>query len=326
MKPAGDQPEPPVAHVGDRGRQRDLVGLYLAGVAPGSRRTLRQALDWCARCLAGPEATAAGISWHRLGREEITRVHRRIIESYAPATANKMLSALRGVLRTARTQGLLNETEAWRLLAALPSVTRPPRASRAAEPTLEHVKSLYAVCAAEPSLPGRRDAALLTLLAGAGLDRGEAAALTVVDYKAARGWLQVRSERAGRTRTIPLGPQARQALADWLALRGWAAEPLLLPIDKAGTLCQRALTDQAIYDILRRLARRAGVPHVTARGLRGLFLRRLEEAGLTRDEVDRLAGFVRGNPHDDTPLSERSPRIDAVPDVPYRPPTSGGPP
>lgn len=323
MKPSRDKLGHPVTGRGDRSRPYDLVGLYLAGVAPGSRRTLREALDQSARWLAGPTVTAEGIAWHRLDRRQLTQVYRRITGGYAPATANKMLSALRGVLRTAREQGLLSEQQA-RQLPGLPSVPPSPGTARTAEPTLEQITALFAVCAAEPGPAGRRDAALLTVLVGAGLDRGEAAALSFADYEAATGRLRVRSERPGRARTIPLRRQARRALANWLAVRGRGAGPLLLPVDKGGTLRWRTLTDQAIYDILRRLARRAGVPHVTARALRRLFLRRLDETGLVADEVDRLAGYVRRSHRDDTEVSEASTKIDAVPDVPYRPPTPRG--
>ena len=64
-------------------------------------------------------------------------------------------------------------------------------------------------------------------------------------------------------------------MSDWLARRaeGGAGSgvggpgPLFLPIDKAGTLAGRRLTDQAVLDILRRRRRAAGEPPFSPHGL-----------------------------------------------------------
>lgn len=83
---------------------RHPAAVYLSWLAPGSRRTMRQALDTIAGILTGGLADAESVDWSALRYQHAQAVRTRLSASYAPATANKMLSALRGVLR-----------EAWRL-------------------------------------------------------------------------------------------------------------------------------------------------------------------------------------------------------------------
>src|SRR5436309_1914486 len=80
------------------------AAIYLAGLAPGSRRTMRQALDVIAGLLTGGRADAETLDWSALRYQHTQAVRASLAERYRPATANKILAALRGVLR-----------EVWRL-------------------------------------------------------------------------------------------------------------------------------------------------------------------------------------------------------------------
>jgi hypothetical protein len=74
------------------------VTAYLNGLAPSSQRPQLSALDWIAR-RATHVYTAETMPWHRLRRPHVLRIRGLLAEHYQPATANRMLSALRGVLR-----------------------------------------------------------------------------------------------------------------------------------------------------------------------------------------------------------------------------------
>lgn len=80
------------------------VAVYLARLAPGSRRTTRQALDVVAGLLTEGRADALTLPWPQLRYQHTQALRSRLAERYQPATVNKTLAALRGVLK-----------EAWRL-------------------------------------------------------------------------------------------------------------------------------------------------------------------------------------------------------------------
>jgi len=80
---------------------RHPAAVYVASLAPGSRRTMRQALDTVAGLLTGGRANAETLSWPSLRYQHTQAVRAALAARYAPATANKMLAALRGVLRHA---------------------------------------------------------------------------------------------------------------------------------------------------------------------------------------------------------------------------------
>src|SRR2546428_4780872 len=83
---------------------RHPAAVYVAGLAPGWRRTMRQALDVIAGVLTGGRADAETLDWSALRYQHTQAVRAALAERYRPTTANKMLASLRGVLR-----------EAWRL-------------------------------------------------------------------------------------------------------------------------------------------------------------------------------------------------------------------
>jgi hypothetical protein len=75
--------------------------VYLARLATGSRRTMRQSLDVVAGLLTDGEADHETFPWEQLRYQHTAAVRAVLQEQYAPATANKILSALRGVLEEA---------------------------------------------------------------------------------------------------------------------------------------------------------------------------------------------------------------------------------
>jgi hypothetical protein len=74
--------------------------VYLAGLGEGSRRTMHQALNTIAG-LAIEGSDALAFPWASLRFQHTQAIRSRLAEIYAPATANKMLSALRGTLKAA---------------------------------------------------------------------------------------------------------------------------------------------------------------------------------------------------------------------------------
>src|SRR5438105_5277012 len=82
------------------------AAVYLAALAPSGRRTMAQALEVVVEVLGAGDVRT--FPWSSLRYEHAQAVPRVLIERYAPATANKVLSALRGVSREAWRLGLID--------------------------------------------------------------------------------------------------------------------------------------------------------------------------------------------------------------------------
>ena len=116
---------------------------------------------------------------------------------------------------------------------ALKSVPGSPAPGRVL--TVAQVRDLFAACAADANGPaGARDAALIAVLFGLGLRRGEARAILAADLDRAGETLTVRG-KAGRDRLAYTGANgADAAIGAWLKIRGDHDGPLFAPVNRGG--------------------------------------------------------------------------------------------
>lgn len=261
------------------------VAVYLAGLSAGSRRTMLGALDTVAQLGLGSEnATAWDVPWHRLRFQHTQVVRSALAEKYAHTTANRMLSALRGVLKAAWKLGLMS-AEDYQKAASVESVrgeTVPAgRALSGGE-----LAGLLETCEQEPL--GIRDAAILSLLYGCGLRRAELVDLQLGNYIKEENELIVRG-KGNKQRAVPVG-NAAPALADWLAIRGEEAGPLFWGLGNRNR--RGRLTDQAIYNMLRKRAKMAGVSRLSPHDFRRTFVGDLLDAGADIVTVQKMAGHA----------------------------------
>lgn len=265
------------------------AGAYLASIGPGSRRTMQQCLASLGAMLAGAKVEPLKVRWERLRREDTLDLRTRLQEQFAPATANKMLSALRGVLRAARRAGMMSEGE-FQTAASLEPIKAVPPPARV-DVTSEVAAALFDVCGGNDAA-SRRDAAMLAIFLSSGIRRSEAAALDVGDYDPESGRLHIPGEKPENDRMVTLLKPARAAVSAWLEVRTSAAGPLLLPVDRGGLIRFRRMTDQALYDIFGRITRRAGVPGLSLRDLRRSYVLGLIRAGHDTKQTQYLVGHA----------------------------------
>lgn len=266
------------------------AAVYLARLAPGSRRTMRQALDTIAALAADVDALSC--PWHELRYQHTAAIRAQLASSYAPATANKLLSALRGVLEEAWRLGLMS-AEDHRAAADVRNVrgqTLPAGRSL----SKGEVSALLASCG--DGMASQRDAALIAVLYGTGARRSEAVAFDLADYDIIDGALLVRGGKGAKDRRLFLPEDAALRLDRWVALRlalpGTAAGPLFVPIDKAGHLSARRLTGQAVLLILQRRATLAGISHFSPHDLRRTFAGDMLDAGVDLVTLQGMMGHA----------------------------------
>ncbi len=259
------------------------VLAYLARFAPSSRATMRGALEKLAE-LAGAPRDALAFPWHQLRPEHASALRAALAERFAPATANRHLAALRGVLREAWRCGLIS-AEARDLPPVRGERLPRGRALEAAE-----LWQLFEACA-DGTPAGARDAAAFALLFGAGLRRAEAVGLDLDDVDIETGELRVLGKGDNqRVAYLPAG--GRAALAEWLRHRGGADGPLLQPVNRGGAVTPRRMTAQSLRLLCQRRARQAGIPDFSPHDLRRSFVGAALDAGADISAVQRLAGHA----------------------------------
>jgi integrase/recombinase XerD len=139
---------------------------------------------------------------------------------------------------------------------------------------------------------GLRDRALLELLYGCGLRASEATALRVDDANLEGGYVMA-TGKGSRQRLVPMGVQAiawirryLDAGREHLVKRG---APTALFLNRSGG----ALSRQAVWHLLKRSARRAGVrAAVSPHTLRHCFASHLLEGGADLRSVQAMLGHA----------------------------------
>ena len=84
------------------------TAVYLARLAAGSRRTMLGALRTVAKIASADREDAFSLPWASLRYQHTQAVRAALLERFSPATVNKMLAAVRGVLRECWRLGLMN--------------------------------------------------------------------------------------------------------------------------------------------------------------------------------------------------------------------------
>jgi integrase len=274
-------------------RDQHPASVYLARLGVGSRRTLREALDTTAGLLTGGKRDLEELDWAALRYQHPAALRARLITQYQPATVNKMLAAVKGVLRACWRLGQMTAEEYHRT-ADLPAV-RGSTLPKGRALTLGELRALFVACAEDPSATGRRDAAMLAVLYGAGVRRAELVALNVNDYDGKSGALSVRAGKGRKERVVYATNGARAALQVWLAIRGEPEvthDALFVRIRKGNVLTTARLTDQAVYYVLANRLVQAGVQNTSPHDLRRTFISTLWDAGVDGATIQQLAGHA----------------------------------
>lgn len=268
---------------------RHPAAVYLSQLAPKSRRTMRQSLNAIASMLTNGQCDAMTLDWSKLRYQHTAALAAVFRDKYAPATANRMLSALRRVLLEARRLKQM-DAEDYDSAVDLKGI-KSTQLLRGRALSNDEISALLSVCMDDPTPKGVRDAAMISILM-AGLRRSEVVNLDVSDFDPKTGGLTIRRGKGMKDRMTYLPAGATLALEDWLAFRGDEPGPLLYPVDKAGQITQRRLSDQAVMFVLQKRASESGVAAFSPHDFRRTFISDLLSTGADVITVSRLAGHA----------------------------------
>src|SRR3954470_4421605 len=213
----------PIPTAQQRAADQHPAFVYLASLAPGSRRGVRSSLQVCAELLSTGLCDWQTLPWQALGPQHTQALRSELADRYAAATANKMLASVRGVLRAAWELGQIDTDRYQRAIGfrAVRGRTLP----RGRSISQGELRALFSNCLKDKTPLGVRDAALLAVLYGSGLRRAEVTALDVADYDRETGSLTIRAGKGNKARVSYTSAGERQLLEAWLKVREQSAPP-----------------------------------------------------------------------------------------------------
>jgi integrase/recombinase XerD len=269
---------PPPAEVPPATAAEELLARF-AGWLTGERGLTAEVARGYADSVRGFAAARTG-QLARTCAGDVTAFMVEESRRLAPKTAQRTASALRSLLRFWHLEGLAGGG----LDQAVPRVAyRSPGLHRGLEPG--QAGALLASCDRQ-SAAGRRDYAILVLLARVGLRAGEAAALTLDDIDWRNGEVAVRG-KGNRRDKLPLPCDAGQAIAEWLrdGRPPGALDRCVFIRVKAP---HRGLTGTGITQAVAAAARRAGLGVIYAHRLRHSAATAILAQGGSLEEIGQV--------------------------------------
>ncbi len=276
---------------------RSPYRVYLARLAHGSRPAMADALATIARIASGGRVGPEALPWHQLRYQHTQAIRQRLVETVSertgkplsPASVNKALAALRGVLREAWRLGLTSAEDLARATDLEPVRGSRPLRGRALEP--HEVAALFHACMRDTSPAGPRDAVVLALGLAAGLRRAEIVGLDLADLDLGREVVCVHG-KGNKVREVPVKGGTLEAIRAWLERRGTEPGPLVCPVGKGGRVGLRRLAPQAILRVCEKRGREAGILGFAAHDLRRTYISALLDRGVDLSLASDLAGHT----------------------------------
>lgn len=285
---------PKAAHPSTTPLDRNPAVIYLKRLARGEgRRTMRGSLDRIAEIVAGPGADAVSFPWPLLEYQHVQAIREELASRYAPSSCNKMLSALRGVLKEAWRIQLI-DSDTYHRAVDIERV-RGSSAPRGRALGAHEIAALFHACQLDRSPAGARDAAMLAIGYAGGLRRAEIVFIDLSDYDPAGGDLLVRRGKGRKQRRVRLHNGAGEAVSAWLEHRGSQSGPLLCPVRKDGTVELRRLSTQAVRAVCRKRGAQAGIRGFAPHDLRRSCVSAMLDGGVDLNTARRVAGHASTN-------------------------------
>jgi integrase len=239
--------------------------------------------------------TVDSFPWAELSPAHVLAARGLLIETgAAPPSVNLLLSHLRGVARTQRrVRPDLMSAETCAAICEVEGVRgKSAPAGRALRE--EEIAELSRVCARDRSPAGARDLALLSLLYYVGLRRDEVCRLEPDDWRQRDNRLRVMGKGAKEEFVYVEAKQARLALGRWLRRRGRRPGSLFCSVWRGGRIrdgagAVRKLSGDAVYKLVERRAREAGLRPCTPHDLRRSAVTHLLERGADALKVQAFA-------------------------------------
>lgn len=292
---------------------RNPAVVYLSSLpSKKSQRTMLASLKSLVQMMKGQDVYT--FAWWNLDYQYTQSLRSRLISSeYTPASVNRMLAALRGVLKECWRLGLM-DVETYNRAADLQNVKDMKLPAGRYIPKTEMQRMLDACYADKNRWLGVRDVAILSLLYLVGPRRAEVAGIKLGDYDPGSDGSLLLHGKNRKERTVYVVGDCRQKINAWLDIRGDANwdEPLFYHIEKNGTITRKGISGNAIYEIVADRSRAAGLGKTTPHDFRRSAVSNLLGAGVDPITVAAITGHASVEMVKRYDRRKEQPKIDAL--------------
>ena len=212
-------------------------------------------------------------------------------QHYAPATINLRLAAVRRVAYEAADAGLLSPE----LAAGIRRVKGVRRLGVRLGNWLTPEQGRRLLTRRTPTtLRELRDHAMLAVLLGCGLRRGELLALDLgsVQQREDHWVIADFSGKGGHVRTVPMPTWVKAAIDAWTTAAGITEGTVFRAISRFGRVWGTGLTAKVLWDVVRRAATDADIAKLAPHDLRRTCARLCHLAGGELNQIQFLLGHV----------------------------------
>ena len=212
-------------------------------------------------------------------------------QQLAPGTINVRLAAVRRLAYEAADTGLLSPELAAGIRRVKGSKKLGIRLGNWL--TVDEARTLWQLPSSN-TLKGARDRAILAVLLGCGLRRGELIQLTW-DHLQRREdhWAIVDLVgKAGHIRTVPMPDWVKGTIDDWLSAADIRHGKLFRCVCRKGTVWGTEITEKVVWHVVKEYATRLGISKLAPHDLRRSCARLCHSAGGEQEQIQFLLGHV----------------------------------
>ncbi len=278
------------------------VLAYLAGLADSGRRSqlvaLRAAIavstDRTTKDVTNEEAYAW--PWQTLTAAHVQAIRAELKMVHSGAYGQKALAAIKGVLKACWRLGMMDR-ESYARAVDIARIKVDDNELKGRHLDDGEVGALMGICQADETNSGVRDGAILALAFLLGPRISEIAGLQIEDYDPndnrwgdGSGSVIIKNGKGGKTRSLPISNGPRDALEDWLHVRGSAPGPLFCPILYGEIRDGDPISARSLRAMMERRRKAASVKEFSPHDCRRTACSNLLDQGVDTLIVQKIMG------------------------------------
>ncbi len=226
------------------------------------------------------------IDWSKIEYKHTAYIRGQLIANgYAPATINKKIACLKGVLKESWKLGVMSLDQYHRASDLNNVKGNSPKLGRII--SIEEQKALAKICLNHSNKSiGMRDFAILNV-ARLGLRRIEIARLNLSDYEEDK--LNIFG-KGNKHRVIPLPVWAINSIEKWIELRGNFKGAIFTHVHKGRKIIPKRMSAYTIGQRIKNISIQAGINDIASHCFRFTFVTELLTQGLDLASVQKAVG------------------------------------